>query len=201
MSGIIFKIYQLRRFTSRIIMSVLCRSIDIIETIIRENPEMNIRLIKGENEGLLANRNRIIEYAKGKYLLICDADDYMADNCLEKLCMAAQEKNADCVIGGFCEVNETGKVYKVHVPKKDANKWIYIGNDGKRWLPRTYGETESINGTNFYGINDIYGSYANGKMTLVVKFYNVPFNGGDGNKNYFTYYIDITDQDYSYSSN
>ena len=36
-------------------------SIDIIETIIRENPEMNIRLIKGENEGLLANRNRIIE--------------------------------------------------------------------------------------------------------------------------------------------
>ena len=101
-------------------------SIDIIETIIRENPEMNIRLIKGENEGLLANRNRIIEYAKGKYLLICDADDYMADNCLEKLCMAAQEKNADCVIGGFCEGNETGKVYKVHVPKKDANKWIYI---------------------------------------------------------------------------
>ena len=38
-------------------------------------------------------------------------------------------------------------------------------------------------------------------MTLVVKFYNVPFNGGDGNKNYFTYYIDITDQDYSYSFN
>ena len=83
----------------------------------------------------------------------------------------------------------------------NTNKWIYIGNDGKRWLPRTYGETESINGTNFYGISDIYGSYANGKMTLVVKFYNVPFNGGDGNKNYFTYYIDITDQDYSYSFN
>lgn len=56
MSGIIFKIYQPRRFTSRIIMSVLCRSIDIIETIsfnsfnsikIRFIKEFEIKRIKG----------------------------------------------------------------------------------------------------------------------------------------------------------
>ena len=101
-------------------------SVAVIENLIRSNPQMQIRLIRGENEGLLANRNRIIENARGKYLLICDADDYMAEDCLEKLCDAAQEQNADCVIGGFAEVNEEGKEYKVHIPGEKANKWIYI---------------------------------------------------------------------------
>ena len=82
----------------------------------------------------------------------------------------------------------------------NMKSWIYVGTDGKRWLPRTYG-TETIGNTNFYGIEDIYGRYdnLNGKMYLVVKFWNQPLNGGDGNKNYFTYYIDITNQDFSYS--
>lgn len=101
-------------------------SVIVIEKLIRENPDMQIRLIKGENKGLLANKNRIIENAKGEYLLICDADDYMADNCLECLCTVAQEENADCVIGGFCETDEKGNICKVHVPDEDANKWIFI---------------------------------------------------------------------------
>ena len=101
-------------------------SVAVIEKIISENPGMNIRLIKGENEGLLANKNRIVEHAKGKYLLICDADDYMADDCLEKLCRAAQNVDADCVIGGFGETDDQGSVYKIHVPEENANKWIFI---------------------------------------------------------------------------
>lgn len=116
-------------------------SIAIIEKLIRENPDMNIRLIKGENKGLIANKNRIIEHAKGEYLLICDADDYMADDCLEKLCKAAREMNADCVIGGFCEADESGKVHKVHIPGNDANKWIYIWHHAQTYkmeLIRTY---------------------------------------------------------------
>lgn len=116
-------------------------SIAVIEKLIRENPDMNIRLMKSENRGLLANKNRIIKHAKGEYLLICDADDYMADDCLERLCRAAQEENADCVIGGFCEADESGKVHKVHIPTTDANKWIYIWHHAqiyKTELVRTY---------------------------------------------------------------
>ena len=101
-------------------------SVDIIEKIIHDNPDMDIRLIKGENRGVISNRNRILEHAKGEYLLICDADDYMADNCLELLCTKAIEEKADCVIGGFCEVDRSGKEYKFHVPQCDSNKWIYI---------------------------------------------------------------------------
>lgn len=101
-------------------------SVAIIEKLIGEHPEINIRLVKGANEGLLANRNRILEHAKGKYLLICDADDYMADDCLEKLCGTAKKEDADCVIGGFCETDGMGKIYKTHVPPQDANPWIFI---------------------------------------------------------------------------
>ncbi len=101
-------------------------SVSIIESIIRENPDMNIRLIKGEREGILANRNRIVENAKGEYLLICDADDYMSEDMLQKLCSTAKQTNADCVIGGFCEMDEKGKLIKVHIPSQNANPWIFI---------------------------------------------------------------------------
>lgn len=104
-------------------------SVEVIQTFIKENPDMNIRLVTGENAGLLGNKNRILEHAEGEYLLICDADDYMTENCLEALCKAAQEQNADCVIGGFSEIDENGTVYKQQIPPKDsqnANKWIYI---------------------------------------------------------------------------
>ena len=101
-------------------------SVEIIESFIEKNPDMQIRLIKGENRGLLANRNRILENAIGEYLLICDADDYMSDDCLESLCSAAKGQEADCVIGGFCEVDRNGKEYKFHIPREDSNKWIYI---------------------------------------------------------------------------
>ena len=101
-------------------------SVQVIERFIKDNPDMNIRLIKAENKGLLANKNRIIENAQGEYLLICDADDYMADDCLEVLCEAAQEQRADCVIGGFSEIDSNGNAYKTHVPEENANKWIFI---------------------------------------------------------------------------
>ena len=99
---------------------------EIIEAFIKDNPDMQIRLIKGENKGLLANRNRILENATGEYLLICDADDYMSEDCLELLYAAAKGQEADCVVGGFCEVDRNGKEYKFHIPSVHSNKWIYI---------------------------------------------------------------------------
>lgn len=101
-------------------------SVAVIESFIKENPNMKIRLIQGKNEGILANRNRILENAKGKYLLICDADDSMTEDCLEVLCKAAKEHDADCVIGGFSEIDGQGNAFKTHIPTANANKWIYI---------------------------------------------------------------------------
>ncbi len=101
-------------------------SVEVIQTFIKENPDMNIRLVTGENRGLLANKNRILEHAKGKYLLICDADDYMTEDCVKVLCEKALETDADCVIGGFSELDGNGNAYKTHIPNADANKWAFI---------------------------------------------------------------------------
>ena len=100
-------------------------SISIIRGFIASYPDIPIRLIEGKNEGIIANRNRILESARGKYLMICDADDHMLDGCLEALCHAAIQNRADCVIGGFVESNEAGRILKKHIPEPDACKWLY----------------------------------------------------------------------------
>ena len=105
-------------------------SVEVIKGFIRENPDMQIRLVEAENQGLIANKNRILDHARGKYLMICDADDYMADNCLELLCGAAKEQNADCVIGAFQEVDADNKIIKTHALPKNPCKWIYTLHHG-----------------------------------------------------------------------
>lgn len=100
-------------------------SITIIQELIHDNPEWNIRLISGKNAGILENKNRILENARGIYLLICDADDYMLDTCLADLCSAARVQNADCVIGGFEEIDSRGHILKSHVPSEKSSKWLY----------------------------------------------------------------------------
>ena len=100
-------------------------SIQTIRQIIKNNPQYRIRLIEGENQGILANRNRLLEHAEGEYLMICDADDYMLPSCLKSLCETAQMHRADCVIGGFVEKDCHGRLLKRHVPPHNACKWLY----------------------------------------------------------------------------
>ena len=100
-------------------------STTIIREIMKENPTICIRLVEGPNQGILANKNRLLEQAKGQYLMLCDADDHMLPCCLEALCGAARQENADCVIGGFVELDSDGRVLKQHVPPPDGCKWLY----------------------------------------------------------------------------
>lgn len=100
-------------------------SVEIIQKLIKENKNMNIRLISGKNIGIIGNKNRVLQNARGKYLMICDADDYMLEGCLEALCGAAIEADADCVIGGFGETDRTGHLLKRHIPSENTSKWLY----------------------------------------------------------------------------
>lgn len=106
-------------------------SVSRIKQYIEQEKEMTIRLVEGRHEGILANRNRILDHARGKYLFICDADDYMMDGCLDALCHAARETNADCVIGGFCEITDDGRILKKHIPAADSSKWLYTWHHGQ----------------------------------------------------------------------
>lgn len=100
-------------------------SVAVIQKLIRMNPEINIRLIEGNNQGILANKNRILDHAAGRYLMICDADDFMLDTCLKELCEAAINTSADCIIGGFQELDKSGHILKSHIPAQNSCKWLY----------------------------------------------------------------------------
>lgn len=106
-------------------------STDIIDRLINQNPNMQIRLIKGEHKGLLENKNRILDNANGKYIMICDADDYMLEDCLETLCGRALETNADMVVGGFKEIYIDGEEVRYTIPSTNSSKWIYIWHHGR----------------------------------------------------------------------
>ena len=109
-------------------------SVEKIKEIINREKDITIRLIEGQHAGILSNRNRIIDNANGKYLMICDADDQMLDGCLDRLCSTAKNTGADCIIGGFCEVNDSGRVLKTHIPSETSSKWLYTWHHGQIYL-------------------------------------------------------------------
>lgn len=83
-------------------------SVAAIRSFVENNPDMCIRLVEGENGGVMANKNRILANARGEYVMLCDADDWMDDDCLELLAEKARQTGADRVIAGFRNVIDKG---------------------------------------------------------------------------------------------
>ena len=46
-------------------------SVEIIKGFMQDNPHMQIRLVEAENGGIVANKNRILDHARGKFLMVC----------------------------------------------------------------------------------------------------------------------------------
>lgn len=58
-----------------------------------------IRPFNKENGGYGSVLELGIKEAQGEYILICDSDDYLANNCLSTLMQYKQDSNADLVVG------------------------------------------------------------------------------------------------------
>lgn len=100
-------------------------SVNVIKKFIAENPQIDITLIENkENKGVLENRNVALDHAKGQYVMFCDSDDWMDENCLQVLADAAQKNNADRVIAQFRDVDQNGKILQVQDLPKHPSKWI-----------------------------------------------------------------------------
>jgi glycosyltransferase involved in cell wall biosynthesis len=65
-----------------------------------------------ENSGAPAARNKGMDYATGDYIQFVDSDDYLADNVLRKMVEAAEQTEADIVMGWYDTVNEAGEFGK-----------------------------------------------------------------------------------------
>ena len=100
-------------------------SVEVIKGFIRDNPDMHIRLIEGENNGVVANKKRIQDNAYGTYVMLCDADDWMSDNCLEILANAAIHSNANRIIGEVALVDKDGKEIRCLDIANPSSKWMH----------------------------------------------------------------------------
>lgn len=99
-------------------------SVGMIESFIRDNPDMAIRIVKGHNIGVMGNKQRLIDNARGTYLMLCDADDWMDIDCLEILASAAMETGADRVVSQIRNINGiSGKIMYVQSFPKHPSKW------------------------------------------------------------------------------
>ena len=88
-------------------------SLQVINEFIEENPDTCVRLIVAEkNEGLVANKNKLIENCKGKYLMLCDADDWMSKDCLAEMAQKIEIENPDRVISQVAHIDQNNNIPK-----------------------------------------------------------------------------------------
>ncbi|MCR5767409.1 MAG: glycosyltransferase [Lachnospiraceae bacterium] len=110
-------------------------SVEVIKEIITENPDMQIRMIENpENLGILKTKTRLMYESTGKYIMFCDADDYMSEDCLKKLSNVAVKTNADRIVSEVYDIRvlKNGKtkiLQKQNIPKI-TSKWLWNLNHG-----------------------------------------------------------------------
>ncbi len=85
-------------------------SMDIVRELQTSHPKGGrIRILtQPHNMGCWAARNRILDEAKGEYLLLVDSDDYLSENAVEKMYETAEKYQAEAVYGSVEAVDEEG---------------------------------------------------------------------------------------------
>ena len=99
-------------------------SVEVVKEFINENPDINVRLlVKSTNEGLVSNKNTLIKNAQGQYLMLCDADDWMAEDCLANFSDIINLEQPDRVICQVAHIDENGKEVQVETIPEFQTKW------------------------------------------------------------------------------
>lgn len=114
--SVIIPVYNMERFLSKAIDSVLAQDFDSIEIILVNDGSAdgslgicqsyasrheNIRIVDKSNGGLSDARNAGVDVSTGKYVMFLDADDWLAPNALSQMFKCAEDYNCDIVQGGF----------------------------------------------------------------------------------------------------
>ena len=86
------------------------KSVEIIKELQESHPRGGfIRILtQPKNMGCWAARNRVLEEAQGEYIFLLDSDDYISEDCIEKLYTEAVKNNAEAVYGSVKPVDEFG---------------------------------------------------------------------------------------------
>lgn len=133
---IIIAIYNAEKYLDKTINSVLNQTYKNFELILIDdgskdnsleicekykNKDNRIRLIKQENLGVSASRNKGLEIANGEFICFMDADDYIEQNMLEEYIGIYKKYNYDLIVSGyFSEIDLDNNISydKIYLPNK-----------------------------------------------------------------------------------
>ena len=114
--SVVMPVYNADRYLAKSIESMLSQTLKEIELILvndgsKDNSlriceeykikDNRVTVINKKNEGACIARNIGIEKARGKYIQLVDADDYIESNMLEEQYNLAEETNAEVVMCGM----------------------------------------------------------------------------------------------------
>ena len=123
--SIIVPVYNVEKYISRCIESILCQTFTNFELILVDDgspdnsvsicekymeKDARVSLIHKENGGLSSARNAGIDSAKGEYLLFVDGDDVIHPKTLEILYSNLKDSNAQISIGNFCRFHNDSEL-------------------------------------------------------------------------------------------
>lgn len=130
---LIIPVYDAEKYLRRCLDSVASQNLPDMEVLLlddgsrddslkicREYEEKDLRfhVIHKENSGVSDTRNLGIRLAKGKYLQFMDSDDWLTEDAVECMAMAAEQEKCDLVIADFYRVSKDRYVEKKHIRRK-----------------------------------------------------------------------------------
>lgn len=136
MISVIIPCYNIENYISKAVKSIINQSYNDVEIILVNDGStdntlkvceelkkqyFNVKVIDQFNEGVSSARNNGILAANGEYICLLDGDDFLDNNCFEKVMKIFEEdNNVDMCFYGFKEVSENDEVYRKY---EDIHKY------------------------------------------------------------------------------
>ncbi|MBQ2320010.1 MAG: glycosyltransferase family 2 protein [Lachnospiraceae bacterium] len=143
--SVVVPVYNCEKYIGKCLASILEQEYQNIEIIVTDdgssdksaeivkqkmNADSRIYLLQQQNMGVAIARNNAIDFAKGKYLLFVDADDFIGKSYIRELVDCAEKNQSQLVFCGYTMLEEqSGKSVRVmpkHYIQGISEEWAYI---------------------------------------------------------------------------